>query len=68
MNIGLGRAIATKTLDKGGADPLDVYEKEIDRNLTGPSKMMRLGAVETEKNVLNAQGETVRLNGAERLA
>ena len=48
-----GVAIAKKTTGKEGAHPLDLYQKVIDVNLVGTFNMVRLAAIEMEKNKPN---------------
>ena len=52
-----GVAIAKKTTGKEGAHPLDLYQKVIDVNLVGTFNMVRLSAIEMEKNKPNDSGE-----------
>ncbi len=52
-----GIAIAKKTTGKDGAHPLDLYQKVIDVNLIGTFNMVRLSAIEMEKNEQNSSGE-----------
>ncbi len=52
-----GVAIAKKTTGKEGAHPLDLYQKVIDVNLVGTFNMVRLSAIEMEKNELDERGE-----------
>ena len=52
-----GVAIAKKTTSKEGAHPLDLYQKVIDVNLVGTFNMVRLSAIEMEKNKPNDSGE-----------
>lgn len=52
-----GIAMAAKTTGKHGAHPLDTYKKVIDVNLVGTFNMIRLAAVEMEKNAPNQDGE-----------
>ena len=52
-----GIAIAAKTTGKNGAHPLDAYKKVIDVNLVGTFNLIRLAAVEMEKNDPDENGE-----------